>query len=266
MQQLPPPGWYPEPSSPTGQRWWDGTQWTEQVHPPAPPTPETPSPTPSAAEDPAATGSATAGSASGAVPSWRISSMLMSPVVQISQQARVMESASTYALTDAGGGPVGQAAQVGQRRSGRLMKAMTDMDRNLAVTIQFSEPSGQPVMSLVKPGGVGPQRFSVVTPDGSQIGQINQKIRMVREAFDLVVGGQPAGALASENWIDRRFQALDASGAPFAVVHKRYEGYARAVFTSADEYVVEYATHATPDQRAIALASAIAMDIALYSR
>ncbi len=256
MQQLPPAGWYPEPTSPTGQRWWDGAQWTEQVDPAAQP-PAAPAPAPS----PAAT--ATAGS--GGVPSWRISSMLMSPVVQISQQARVMESNSVYALTDAAGGPVGLAAQVGQRRGGRLMKAMTDLDRNLAVTIQFTEPSGQGVMTLLKPGGVGPQRFSVVTPDGSEIGQINQKIRMVREAFDLVVGGQPGGALASENWIDRRFSALDAGGRPFAVVHKRYEGYMRAAFTSADEYVVEYATHATPDQRAIALASAIAMDIALYA-
>ena len=66
--------------------------------------------------------------------------------------------------------------------------------------------------------------------------------------------------------MDRRFSALDASGAPFATVQKRYEGYARAAFTSADEYVVEYAAHATPEQRAIALASAIAMDLALYQR
>lgn len=29
-----PAGWYPDPSGGEGQRWWDGGQWTEHVHPP----------------------------------------------------------------------------------------------------------------------------------------------------------------------------------------------------------------------------------------
>jgi hypothetical protein len=38
-----PPGWYPDPSGSGGQRYWDGTQWTQQVAPgpqPAPPGPQ----------------------------------------------------------------------------------------------------------------------------------------------------------------------------------------------------------------------------------
>ncbi|MFJ6570391.1 DUF2510 domain-containing protein [Streptomyces sp. NPDC091292] len=31
----PPPGWYPDPSAPSVQRWWDGTGWTEHRQPPA---------------------------------------------------------------------------------------------------------------------------------------------------------------------------------------------------------------------------------------
>jgi uncharacterized protein len=28
------PGWYPDPGVPGGQRWWDGTRWTDHASPP----------------------------------------------------------------------------------------------------------------------------------------------------------------------------------------------------------------------------------------
>ena len=33
--RAPAAGWYPDPQGAGGQRWWDGTTWTEHVHPPA---------------------------------------------------------------------------------------------------------------------------------------------------------------------------------------------------------------------------------------
>jgi uncharacterized RDD family membrane protein YckC len=33
-----PAGWYPDPSGDPGQRWWDGSQWTDQVQQPQPGT------------------------------------------------------------------------------------------------------------------------------------------------------------------------------------------------------------------------------------
>jgi hypothetical protein len=39
MSMSPPPGWYPDPSAPHLQRWWDGTAWTEHWQAPGSPVP-----------------------------------------------------------------------------------------------------------------------------------------------------------------------------------------------------------------------------------
>jgi len=38
----PPPGWYPDPQTPGGERWWDGSAWTGHVSDPIVPDPATP--------------------------------------------------------------------------------------------------------------------------------------------------------------------------------------------------------------------------------
>lgn len=37
QQPVPPPGWYPDSKMADTKRYWDGTQWTEQVAPADPP-------------------------------------------------------------------------------------------------------------------------------------------------------------------------------------------------------------------------------------
>lgn len=39
MSMTTPPGWYPDPSAPTVERWWDGTTWTAHTRPAGGPQP-----------------------------------------------------------------------------------------------------------------------------------------------------------------------------------------------------------------------------------
>ena len=194
---------------------------------------------------------------------WQSAGMLTAPTVQLEQQARSIESSSVYALS----GP--QAARWG-RPSRSARGAAPGSSRRPAIWIatcrspSSSGPGRSVVMTLNKPGGVGPQRFLVTDPTGAEIGQINQRIRVVREAFELVIDRAARRRAGLRELVRLPFSVLDASGTAYAQVQKVYEGYARARFTSADRYTVQYAPDASPVQRAIALASAIAMDIALY--
>lgn len=42
MTDLPPPGWYDDPTGPAKERWWDGTQWSDQTRRKGPDTVERP--------------------------------------------------------------------------------------------------------------------------------------------------------------------------------------------------------------------------------
>ncbi|ORB15704.1 hypothetical protein BST36_26985 [Mycolicibacterium moriokaense] len=59
-----PAGWYPDPDGSGGQRYWDGSSWTEHRYPAAPPPPTppppTPTPPPAAPAEPAASEQPTA--------------------------------------------------------------------------------------------------------------------------------------------------------------------------------------------------------------
>lgn len=46
------PGWYPDPQGGGGQRWWDGTAWTQHVHPAPPPQPPVSQPQPVSSPQP----------------------------------------------------------------------------------------------------------------------------------------------------------------------------------------------------------------------
>ncbi|ANS64033.1 hypothetical protein SLINC_1809 [Streptomyces lincolnensis] len=47
MSMTPPPGWYPDPSAPHLERWWDGTAWTDHRRAPEVPGPPQPAAGPS---------------------------------------------------------------------------------------------------------------------------------------------------------------------------------------------------------------------------
>ncbi|MEJ7800266.1 MAG: phospholipid scramblase-related protein, partial [Ilumatobacter sp.] len=88
----------------------------------------------------------------------------------------------------------------------------------------------------------------------NMIGKIN---------FSLEANGQRIGAIKAENWRAWNFRIEDDSGVEVARVTKTFEGVAKTMFTTADNYVVQI-THRSPEPlNSLVIASALSIDTAL---
>jgi len=233
----PPPGWYPDPAGSQGTRWWDGQGWTGHVQPASPP------PVPQSGGHPR-------------------SVLLEQPVLVVNQKTKLIELTNEYAVFDGDGRQLGAVVQVGQSTLRKAFRFVSEFDQFLTHRLEVRDATG-PVLVLTRPAKVVRSRVQVARPDGTPVGEIVQANVFGRIRFDLVVGGQLVGAIQAENWRAWDFSIGDASGREVARITKTWEGLARTVFTTADNYVVQVHQRLEEPLASLVLASALTVDTAL---
>jgi uncharacterized protein YxjI len=259
-QSPPPPGWYPDPSGGAGTRWWDGQAWTEHVQPPpaAPPAPQAPVQQPPVAppvhqsvphQGPQAT-------------TWPRSVLLEQPLLVVNQKTKLIELTNEYAVFDGNGQQLGAVTQVGQSSLKKAIRLVSNLDQFLTHHLEVRDATG-PVLVLTRPAKLLKSRVLVARPDGSPVGEIVQANAFGKIRFDLVVGGQLVGAIQAENWRAWDFAISDVHGREVARITKKWEGFARTMFTTADNYVVQVHLRLDDPLASLVLASALTVDTAL---
>ena len=122
---------------------------------------------------------------------------------------------------------------------------------------------GQVLLRLTRPAKVF--KSTVIVSDGTdrEVGRIVQENVIGKINFSLQVGQQQIGAIKGENWRAWNFRIEDASGTEVARITKKFEGIAKTLFTTADNYVLNI--HRPLEQPLISLvvAAALSIDTAL---
>ncbi|MGI8757230.1 MAG: phospholipid scramblase-related protein [Acidimicrobiales bacterium] len=260
------PNWYPDPMGRHEYRWYDGTQWTDQVSSHGktatdPVSGHSPVPVSDLKPERFAKNLAKAGVTPGAVKGG--GTIFSEPILVVSQKAKLIEITNEYAIMDQDGNQIGAVRQVGQSAAKKVLRVLTSVDQFMTHKLQVVDAGGQVVLQLTRPAKVMKSKIVVQDGLGAEIGQIVQDNMIGKIHFSLVAGDQTHGSINAENWRAWNFNIQDAQGAEVARITKTFAGLARAAFTTADNYVVQIHRPLEDPLCSLVVAAAVSVDTAL---
>ncbi|MFE1339308.1 MULTISPECIES: phospholipid scramblase-related protein [unclassified Streptomyces] len=266
-----PAGWYPDPHGAAQTlRYWDGTQWTEHTHadqqgqaqtavqaPAAPHVPAQPAgPDPRVQRQVQQQAGVAGGGAGGGT-------LFSEPVLVVNQKAKLIELTNEYKVMDQHGREIGAVVQVGQSMLRKIVRFLYSIDQFMKVKLEIRDAYGQPVLLLTRPGKIFKSRVIVERPDGTPVGEIVQQNVFGKINFAMMVNGQQVGAIKAENWRAWNFAIVDHADNEVARITKTWEGLAKTMFTTADNYVLQIHYQLPDPLLSLVVATALTVDTAL---
>ena len=262
----PPANWYPDPSGRNELRYWDGGHWTDHVSShgrqgtdPMVAAPHTPTVNQSAQQIQQQVqqraGVVNTGAGGGTI--------FTEPVLVVNQKAKLIEINNEYAIFNQSGQQIGAVRQVGQSAAKKVLRVVSNLDQFMTHSLQIVDGYGTVLLTVKRPAKVFKSKFEVTNGAGAVIGNIVQENAIGKIHFGLLVNGQRLGSINAENWRAWNFNIQDAQGNEVARITKTWEGLAKTLFTTADNYVVQISPHLTDPLRSLVVASALSVDTAL---
>jgi uncharacterized protein YxjI len=261
-----PAGWYPDPFGRHESRYWDGQRWTEHVashgrqavDPPtnAQPIPTVNRPTEKVVNDVQRSG-VQAGVARGG------GTIFTEPILVVNQKAKVIEVNNEYAIFDQHGRQLGAVRQVGQSMAKKAIRILTSYDQFMTHKLQVVDTHGNVLLALTRPAKMLKSRVIVQNGMGAEIGQIVQQNAIGKIRFSLEAGGHTWGSINAENWRAWNFNIQDHTGVEIARITKTWEGLAKTMFTTADNYVLQIHRPLEEPLRSLVVSAALGVDTAL---
>ncbi|MGK2949566.1 MAG: phospholipid scramblase-related protein [Acidimicrobiales bacterium] len=261
----PPADWYPDPFGRHELRYWDGTQWSEHVSSHGRQSVDAPvggsvvptvnRKTEKVVRDVARAGAVAGGTGGGTI--------FTEPVLVVNQKAKLIEVNNEYAIYDQQGTQIGAVRQVGQSAAKKVLRVLTSVDQFMTHKLQVVDAQGNVLLALTRPAKVMKSRVIVQDAMGTELGAIVQQNMIGKIRFSLEAGGHTYGSINAENWRAWNFSVQDHAGTEVARITKTWEGLAKTMFTTADNFVVQIHRPLEDPLRTLVVASSLAVDTAL---
>ena len=182
----------------------------------------------------------------------------------ISQKAKVIELTNEYLIRDPDGTEIGVIRQEGQSTLKKMARFVSSLDQFMTHTLGVYDASGSKVLELTRPRKIVKSSLEVTDGLGAPVGTIRQQNVFGKINFGLHdATGQKIGEIRAENWRAWNFAIVDAAGTEIGRITKTWEGFAKTLFTTADNYLLDISPQVTGALRMLAFASAAGVDTAL---
>ncbi|MGW1093906.1 phospholipid scramblase-related protein [Streptomyces sp. NPDC002596] len=259
-------GWYPDPhGAPQLLRYWDGSQWTEHTNPAGGQQPQAPVQAPAQVQMPhqqaAPQHQQAVPQQQGIAPGG--ATLFNQQVLVVNQKAKLIEVTNEYRVFDQQGNTIGSVIQVGQSALRKVLRFVSSIDQYLTHKLEIRDAYGQPQLLLTRPAKFIKSRVIVQRPDGQPVGEIVQQNAIGKINFAIMVDGQQIGAIKAENWRAWNFAIVDHNDAEIARITKTWEGLAKTMFTTADNYVLQIHYQLPEPLLSLVVATALTVDTAL---
>lgn len=276
--QSSPANWYPDPTSRHQLRYWNGVNWTDHVSdggqqsidPVHADAGDTVDRLLTVGSDPTqdqvrqmVQGEGWRGAGITQPAAGGNGTIWGEPILVVSQKAKLIEVNNQYSVFDQNGRQLAFVNQVGQSAAKKALRVLTSLDQFMTHKLEITDTNGQVQLRLTRPAKLLKSTIVVEAPDGSEIGRIVQQNAIGKIRFSLESGGTPVGSLTAENWRAWNFSVRDAGETEVARITKTWEGLAKAMFTTADNYVVQMQPGIPQPLLALVVASALSVDTAL---
>lgn len=193
-----------------------------------------------------------------------MSALLDHQRIIINQKAKLIELSNEYKIRDEAGNEIGVIRQEGQSTLKKVARFVSSLDQFMTHTLAVYDAAGTKVLELVRPRKIVKSRVEVSDGAGLPIGSIVQKKVFGKIRFGLEdANGQEIGEIQAENWRAWDFAIVDAMGSEVGRITKTWEGLAKTMFTTADDYLLEITPAVSGTLRRLAFASAAGVDTAL---
>lgn len=274
-----PANWYPDPMGRHQLRYWDGANWTDHVSNNGVQGADPLQPRGLDRVDSALTignegdptkiqqqvqgGGRYQGANIGQVAFQGGGTIFTEPVLVVNQKAKLIELNNQYSVFNKDGQQLAAVNQVGQSAAKKALRLVSNLDQFLTHKLEITDNAGQVLLRITRPAKV--MKSTVIVSDGAdqEIGRIVQDNVFGKIHFTLQAGGHTYGAIKAENWRAWNFRIEDHTGQEVARITKTFEGIAKTLFTTADNYVVQIHGQIPQPLNALVVAAALSVDTAL---